>query len=219
MWVTASAKFAAAAKPAAIAACLLFAAGCAENKLPGPEAQATGGVEAGTPQDFLLNVGDRVFFTENSTDLSQTATASLDKQAAWLAKYPTYRVTVEGHSDEKGNAKKNKNLSEKRAAAVQNYLASRGVNKSRIHTVSFGREKRVATCNEISCWSQNRRAVTILQSSADTSPRGRPQAQTKQRVQAKQNPPGQQMPVYADPPPQADSVRNESVNMATDSSQ
>lgn len=216
MWVIASAKFAAAARPAAIAACLMFAAGCAENKLPGPEAQATGGVEAGTPQDFLLNVGDRVFFTENSTDLSQTATASLDKQAVWLAKFPAYRVTVEGHSDEKGNAKKNKKLSEQRAAAVQNYLASRGVDKGRIHTVSFGRDKRVATCNDISCWSQNRRAVTILQTSADTSPRGRPQAQPKQRPQARQNPPAQQMPVYADPPPAA-LVRNESIDMSTNS--
>jgi peptidoglycan-associated lipoprotein len=215
MWVTASVKFAATVRPAAIAACLLFA-GCAENKLPGPEAQATGGVEVGTPQDFLLNVGDRVFFTENSTDLSQTATASLDKQSAWLAKYPSYRVTVEGHSDEKGNAKKNKNLSEKRALAVQNYLASRGVNKSRIHTVSFGREKRVATCNDISCWSQNRRAVTILQTSADTSPRGRPHAQPKQGPQARQNPPAQQMPVYADPP-QTALVRNESVDMSSNS--
>lgn len=215
MWVTASAKFAAAAKPAAIAACLLFAAGCAENKLPGPEAQATGGVESGTPQDFLLNVGDRVFFTENSTDLSQTATASLDKQAVWLVKFSSYRVTVEGHSDEKGDKKKNKKLSDQRALAVQNYLAARGVDKGRIRTVSFGREKRVATCNEISCWSQNRRVVTILQTAADTSPRGRPQAQSKQRPQVRQNPQAQQMPVYADPP-QADLVRSESVDMAPD---
>lgn len=216
MWVTASAKFAAAARPAAIAACLLFAAGCAENKLPGPEAQATGGVVSGTTQDFLLNAGDRVFFTENSTDLSQTATAALDKQAVWLAKFPVYRVTIEGHSDEKGNAKKNKKLSEQRAAAVQNYLVSRGVDKGRIHSVSFGRDKRVATCNDISCWSQNRRVVTILQTSDDTSPRSRPQAQPKQRPQARQNPPAQQMPVYADPPPTA-LVRNESVDMSTNS--
>ena len=215
MWVTASTKFAATARPAAIAACLLFAAGCAENKVPAPEAQATGGVESGTPQDFLLNVGDRVFFTENSTDLSPTATASLDKQAVWLAKFSSYRVTVEGHSDEKGNAAKNKKISDQRALAVQNYLASRGVDRTRIRTVSFGREKRVATCNEISCWSQNRRVVTILQTAADTSPRGRPQAQMKQRPQARLNQPAQQMPIYADPP-QADLVRNESVDMAPD---
>jgi peptidoglycan-associated lipoprotein len=218
MWVSVTREFAAAAKPALMAACLLFAAGCAENK-PAPEAQLTGGVESGSPQDFLLNVGDRVFFTENSTDLSQTSIASLDKQSAWLAKYPAYRVTIEGHSDEKGDKKKNKRLSEQRAAAVEKYLASRGVDKSRLHVVSYGRDKRVATCNDVSCWSQNRRVVTVLQTSASPAPRaqGRPVAQTQPAPRPQSGasaPPTQQMPVFASPS-QTDLVRTDTFDAST----
>jgi peptidoglycan-associated lipoprotein len=168
MFVSASAKIAAAAKPAAIMACLLFVTACAENKPPAPEAQAVHiGPESGTPQDFVLNVGDRVFFNENSTELSPTATSALDKQAAWLARFTVFSVTVEGHSDEKGSKAKNKKLSEQRAQAVRNYLTGKGVDPGRIHAVSFGRERRVANCNDVSCWSQNRRVVTVLQTAAD----------------------------------------------------
>jgi len=213
MWVSVTREIAAAAKPAMMAACILFAAGCAENK-PAPDAQLTGGVESGSPQDFLLNVGDRVFFTENSAELSQTSIASLDKQSVWLAKYPAYRITIEGHSDEKGDKKKNKRLSEQRAAAVEKYLAAHGVDKSRLHLVSFGRDRRVATCNEISCWSQNRRVVTVLQTSTTPAPRGRPQAQGHPAAQVQPAPqpqsaaaPSQQMPVFA--PPQRGLVRTD----------
>ncbi|HVT55932.1 MAG TPA: OmpA family protein [Xanthobacteraceae bacterium] len=173
MWVAVTRNVAATLKPAVLLAGLLLAAGCAENK-PAPEAKVTGGVEAGTPQDFVLNVGDRVFFAENSAELSQTATTSLDKQAAWLAKFPDYRVTIEGHSDEKGDKRKNKKLSAQRADAVDKYLAEHGVDKSRLHVVSYGRDRRVATCNDISCWSQNRRVVTVLQTGAMPEPRARP---------------------------------------------
>lgn len=178
MWVSASARIATVAKPAAIAACLLFVAACAETKPPAPEAKLTPGVESGTTQDFVLNVGDRVFFNENSAELSPTATSALDKQAVWLAKFSVYRITVEGHSDEKGSKAKNKKLSEQRAQAVRNYLTAKGIDGSRIHTVSYGREQRIAKCNDISCWSQNRRVVTVLQAAADPLPpaRRRPDA-------------------------------------------
>ena len=206
---SAPSKVSVAAKAAALAG-LLFVAACAENKPPVPEVQATapGGVEPGSPQDFLLNVGDRVFFTENSTELSSTSIASLDKQAAWLSRYANYNITVEGHSDEKGNAAKNKRLSEQRAKAVQTYLTSKGIEPSRIHMASYGRDKRAAKCNDASCWSQNRRVVTVLQTTTDPALRSRshpraPQAQTSR------------MPVYASPPPQqepSELVRADPVN-------
>jgi len=180
---------------AAIASAVLLAA-CAENKPPAPEPQAAApGVVPGSPQDFVLNVGDRVFFAENSAELSQTSIALLDKQSVWLAKYSAYRITLEGHSDEKGGNKKNKRLSEQRALAVENYLAAHGVDKARMHTLSFGRERRVATCNDASCWSQNRRVVTVLETGAEPRPRVPPR--TPQPV-AQQ--PSAQMPVYASPP-------------------
>jgi peptidoglycan-associated lipoprotein len=178
MWMPAYAKLIAMAKPIAFTACLLFAAGCAENKPPAPEAQATGGVEPGSPQDFLLNVGDRVFFNENSADLSPTAISALDKQAVWLVRFPTYTVNVEGHSDEKGDKKKNAQLSAKRAQVVEKYLVSKGVNPSSIRISSFGKDRRVANCNDVSCWSQNRRVVTVLQTSVNSMPmRQQPEAQ------------------------------------------
>ena len=179
----------------------------------------TGGVETGSPQDFLLNVGDRVFFTENSADLSQTSVASLDKQAAWLAKYPAYRITVEGHSDEKGDKKKNKRLSEQRAVAVEKYLVAHGVDKGRLHVVSYGRDRRVATCNDVSCWSQNRRVVTVLQTAASPAPRGRPQASAEPTVQAQPPAPAaQRMPVFASPP-QNDLVRTDTFDASSQISQ
>ncbi len=195
MWVSASGKFAAVAKPVAIISLLVMAA-CAENKTEAPLSQAPGGVEAGSTQDFLLNVGDRVFFHENSAELSPTAISALDKQAVWLARYTSYSITVEGHSDEKGDKNKNKKLSEQRAKAVSGYLASHGVDAGRIHAVSYGREKRVANCNDVSCWSQNRRVVTLLQTAAEPMARGKQHPQPRTQAQAQQR-----TPVYFNPPP------------------
>lgn len=163
---TGSIEMTAVAKTVAAMACVLWLAGCAEQKPPPPVAEVPPApapmVPPGTTQDFFLNVGDRVFFTENSAELSSTATATLNKQIVWLAKYPRYRITVEGHADEKGGAKKNKKLSERRAEAVRAYLVEHDVAPGRIRVVAYGREKRVAICNDASCWSQNRRVVTVL---------------------------------------------------------
>lgn len=116
----------------------------------------------GSAQDFVVNVGDRVFFESDSTDLTPTATATLDKQAAWLQRYPRYSFLIEGHADERGTREYNYSLGERRGQAVRDYLASRGINASRMRTVSYGKERPVAVCNDISCWSQNRRSVTVL---------------------------------------------------------
>jgi peptidoglycan-associated lipoprotein len=103
-----------------------------------------------------------VFFESDSTDLTSTATATLDKQATWLGRYPRYTFTIEGHADERGTREYNFSLGARRAQAVRDYLASRGIPANRMRIVSYGKERPVAVCNDISCWSQNRRAVTLL---------------------------------------------------------
>jgi len=123
---------------------------------------AAGQAAAGTTQDFVVNVGDRVFFETDSTDLTTQARTTLDRQAQWLARYPQFAITIEGHADERGTREYNIALGARRATTVRDYLSARGVGSNRIKTISFGKERPVAVCNDISCWSQNRRAVTVL---------------------------------------------------------
>jgi len=109
-----------------------------------------------------VNVGDRVYFEEDQSTVNAQAQATLDKQSQWLAKYSKYTITIEGHADERGTRQYNIALGARRAAAARDYLVSRGVSASRIKTISYGKERPVAVCNDNSCWSQNRRAVTVL---------------------------------------------------------
>ena len=109
-----------------------------------------------------MNVGDRVFFAVDQTTLSPTARATLDKQAQWLALYPQYQLTIEGHADERGTREYNLGLGARRSTAVRDYLVSRGVDASRLNTISYGKERPVAVCNDESCWSQNRRSVSVI---------------------------------------------------------
>ena len=111
----------------------------------------------------MVNVGDRVFFETDSSELTTQARATLDKQAQWLTNYSQYsQFTVEGHADERGTREYNIALGARRAQAVRDYLVSRGIQAQRMRTISYGKERPVAVCNDISCWSQNRRAVTVL---------------------------------------------------------
>ncbi len=150
------------AKFAAIILSALAIASCAKQ----PTGQATGAMAAaatpGSQQDFIVNVGDRVFFDTDSSDLSAQARATLDKQSEWLSHYGNYTFTIEGHADERGTREYNLALGARRAQTVRDYLISRGVAPQRMHTISYGKERPVATCDDISCWSQNRRAVTVL---------------------------------------------------------
>jgi peptidoglycan-associated lipoprotein len=116
----------------------------------------------GSQQDFVVNVGDRVFFESDSSELTEQSRGTLEKQAQWLRQYSNYAFTVEGHADERGTREYNIALGARRAQAVRDYLAARGIQPSRMRTVSYGKERPVAVCNDISCWSQNRRAVTVL---------------------------------------------------------
>jgi peptidoglycan-associated lipoprotein len=134
---------------------------CAHNN-PDNLAAGYGAAGPGSVQEFNQTVGDRVFFTTDQTDLSPTAQATLDKQAAWLNQYNKYSFTIEGHADERGTREYNFALGSRRAQAVHDYLAAKGVSPSRMKTISYGKERPVAVCDDISCWSQNRRAVTVL---------------------------------------------------------
>jgi peptidoglycan-associated lipoprotein len=163
-----------AVKFAAAFSLALVAAACSSNKelVTGstPGAGGMGGIGGtgapGSVQEFNTAVGDRVFFESDSTELTATSVATLDKQAQWLARYPRYTFIVEGHADERGTREYNFSLGARRAQAVRDYLSSRGINGARIRTVSYGKERPVAVCNDISCWSQNRRAVTVLDAGA-----------------------------------------------------
>ncbi len=152
---------------AAVAAALALGA-CAKNptdldSLNGSGAGGHGGsARPGSTQDFVVNVGDRIFFDSDSSEVNATGQATLDKQARWLNQYGNYAFTVEGHADERGTREYNFALGARRAEAAKNYLVSRGVSASRIKTISYGKERPVAVCDDISCWSQNRRAVTVL---------------------------------------------------------
>ena len=116
----------------------------------------------GSQQDFTVNVGDRIFFDTDSTSIRADAQQTLRKQAQWLNQYSGYRIVVEGHADERGTREYNLALGARRAEATRDYLISQGVDGSRMKTISYGKEQPVAVCDDISCWSQNRRAVTAL---------------------------------------------------------
>ena len=141
------------AKFAAVIAAGLTIAGCAKQQVDQSGASAA----PGSQQDFVVNVGDRVFFESDQTDLTPQAIATLEKQAQWLQSYPRY---------ERGTREYNIALGARRAQTVREYLVSRGIAGSRMRTISYGKERPVAVCDDISCWSQNRRAVTVLDQSS-----------------------------------------------------
>ena len=132
------------------------------SKTPEELNASAGAIIPGSPQDFAQNVGDRVFFESDQTDLTPRAEETLNRQATWLLRYAGGAITVEGHADERGTREYNFALGARRAENTKQYLVARGVPGSRIRTTSFGKERPVAVCNDISCWSQNRRAVTVV---------------------------------------------------------
>jgi peptidoglycan-associated lipoprotein len=143
----------------------LAIAGCASKKnMPNSAGDLglAGSAKPGSTQDFTVNVGDRISFDVDSSVIRADAQQTLAKQAQWLQRYPNYAITVEGHADERGTREYNLALGQRRAAATRNYLASQGVPAARIKTLSYGNERPVAVCDSESCWSQNRRAITVL---------------------------------------------------------
>ena len=115
---------------------------------------------------FNQIVGDRVLVAVDQSSLDGASMSVLDGQAEWLMSNPEFTALVEGHADEQGTREYNLALGARRAAAVRDYLVSRGVAANRINTISFGKERPIEICSDESCYSQNRRAVTVLSAGA-----------------------------------------------------
>jgi peptidoglycan-associated lipoprotein len=151
--------------------CVLALAGCSKKSTPDLEAASSGIGQAapGSDKDFAVNVGDRIYFAEDQSTLAPEAKETLRKQAAWLGQYPGVTIQIEGHADERGTREYNISLSARRATAAREFLISQGVNGTRISSIAYGKERPVATCDAEQCWSQNRRAVTVITGGARTS--------------------------------------------------
>ena len=119
-------------------------------------------VQAGSQEDLVTNVGDRVFFALDSVELSVEARTTLEKQAIWLQQNLSVVATIEGHADERGTREYNLALGEKRAQSVKNYLISLGVSEARVATISYGKERPAVVGSNDGAWAQNRRSVTIV---------------------------------------------------------
>ena len=131
---------------------------------PPPVAQST--VLPGSLRDFQENVGDRVSFDYDSSNLDADDQDTLKKQAAWLARYPNVILTVEGHCDERGTREYNLALGARRAASVKEYLTSLGVSAARLDTISYGKERPTCSESNEACWATNRRGVSVIKSGA-----------------------------------------------------
>lgn len=133
----------------------------------GPQGKAhTGAPHQGSVAQFQSGGFDTVYFASDSVELTPEAQRSLAEQAAWLKRFHSFTILVEGHADERGTREYNIALGQRRAQTVNKFLAAHGISAEVIRTVSYGKERPVATCNDISCWSRNRRAQTILSASA-----------------------------------------------------
>jgi peptidoglycan-associated lipoprotein len=123
----------------------------------------------GSEEDFAANIGDRVFFENDQTSLTAEGREILVKQASWLQQYPDVAIQIEGHADERGTREYNISLSARRATNTRNFLISQGVSAKRISSIAYGKERPAKLCDGEECWSQNRRAVTVITSGARTS--------------------------------------------------
>ena len=117
-------------------------------------------LKPGSKDEFIAEVGDRVFFGYDKSDLTPSAQSTLDGQAVWLQKYPSVRVTVEGHCDERGTREYNLALGERRANAARNYLISLGISPGRLSTISFGKERPIVLGHNEAAWAQNRVGIS-----------------------------------------------------------
>ena len=159
---------------------ILFVAACASKPKDSADASGTGsssddssvsgtitetagsGIVAGSQEDLIVNVGDRVFFGYDSSDLDSDALELLQDQVAWLKQNSDVSITIEGHCDERGTREYNLALGERRGNSVKDFLVSLGVDTGRITVISYGKERPSADGNTSESWAENRRAVTII---------------------------------------------------------
>jgi peptidoglycan-associated lipoprotein len=156
-------------KFAAICLCFLALAACSKKNTPDLEANNGLSAAPGSEQEFKTVVGDRVFFLVDQSTLTPEAQETLRKQAAWLKQYSDVTIQVEGHADERGTREYNIALSARRATATREFLMAQGIAGNRISTIAYGKERPVALCDAEQCWTQNRRAVTVITGGARTS--------------------------------------------------
>lgn len=123
---------------------------------------STAGVTPGSQEDLVANVGDRVFYAVDASNLSGDARSTLDRQSAWLARYPQARMQMAGNCDERGTTEYNLALGQRRANAARDYLVARGVSSARITAVSFGKERPTALGSDEQAYAQNRNATTSV---------------------------------------------------------
>ncbi len=144
---------------------LLVLAGCSKAEKPDLLSQSPNNatrVSPGSERDFIVNVGDRIYFLVDQTTLTPEGMETLRRQAQWLNQYPNVTIQVEGHADERGTREYNIALSARRSTATREFLISQGVAAQRVATLAYGKERPVALCDAESCWAQNRRSVTAI---------------------------------------------------------
>ena len=124
-----------------------------------PAAPAQSGPRPGSQEDLVRNVGDRIFYDFDKSELRPEARRTIERWAAWLKQYPQNTVTIEGHADERGTREYNIALGERRATAARNFLVSQGIDARRVATISYGKERPAVLGSNEAAWSQNRRAV------------------------------------------------------------
>ena len=132
----------------------------------GPIGQQATSALPGSAQDFVVNVGDRVYFDTDSYDIRADAQPLLDAQANWLRRYGSVQVRIEGNADERGTREYNLSLGARRANSVRDYLVSRGVTADRIATISFGKEQPIDSGSGEESWQRNRNGHTAIVSGA-----------------------------------------------------
>ena len=152
----------------AVVAASLALAACSSTKeeAQAPVTTTPSSIKPGSAEDFRVNVGDTVLFDLDQHSIRPDAQGILQKQAAWLKQYPSVRLMVEGHCDERGTREYNLALGDRRAYAVKEFLVSLGVDAARLQTKSYGKERPVCAESDDSCWQQNRRGYSVISAGA-----------------------------------------------------
>ena len=125
-----------------------------------------GANDPSSPAYFQQTIGDRVLFAVDQSTLTPEATQILTQQARWMSNNTEYTALIEGHADEQGTREYNLALGARRANSVMEFLVSQGVSPSRLKTITYGKERPLAICSDEACYSQNRRAVTVIAAGA-----------------------------------------------------
>ena len=143
-----------------LAAVALLAA--CSNQAATTTTPVSSGPVPGSQEDLVANVGDRVFYDLNRSTLRSDARTTLERQAAWLAKWSANNVQVAGNCDERGTQAYNIALGNRRASAARDFLVAKGVAAGRITTISFGKDRPTALGSNEQAWSRNRNAITSV---------------------------------------------------------